>query len=82
MIEFSDHAIKRNFKRKIPKKWILNAVKNPDEIINSFKGRKLRRKKFGDKILEVVTVTEEKTIIILTQYYLGDEYESKLRSKN
>lgn len=82
MIEFSDHTKKRNLKRKIPKKWILKTVKEPEEAINSFKGRELRRKKFGDKILEVVTVVEKKTIKIITQYYIGGKDESKLRSKN
>ncbi len=82
MIEFSDHAKKRNLKRKIPKKWILKTAKEPEEIINSFKGRELRRKKFDDKILEVVTVSEGNTIKIITQYYLGGKDESKLRSKN
>ncbi len=82
MIEFSDHAVRRNIKRKIPKKWILETVENPEEIIESFKERKLRRKKFGDKILEVVTITEGNSIKVITQYYLGGKDEIKLRSKN
>lgn len=85
MIEFSDHAKRRNLKRKIPKKWILKTVKELEEIIDSFRGRKLSRKKFGDKILEVVSIKdikERSRIKIITQYFLGGKDESKLRSKN
>lgn len=82
MIEFSKHAKEGNIKRKIPIKWILKVVKDPEEVLDSFKGRVLRRRKFGDRILEVVTITEGNSIRIITQYYLGDNDESKLRSKN
>ena len=70
MIEFSKHAIKQSLKRKIPKKKITETVKHPDKIIPSFRDRLLRQKKFGNRILEVVTITEETKIIIITQYYL------------
>ncbi|MBI4991382.1 DUF4258 domain-containing protein [Candidatus Gottesmanbacteria bacterium] len=76
MIEFSDHAKERNLKRKIPKNWIIKTVKEPEEILNSFRGRKLRRKKFGDKILEVVTTNGGNKITVITQYYLGEKNES------
>lgn len=72
MIEFSNHAKERNRKRKIPKSWIIKTVENPKEIIDSLKGRKLNRRKFGNKILEVVTITEGIKVIIITQYYLGE----------
>lgn len=76
MIEFSDHAKERNLKRKIPKSWIIKTVKQPDKIIEGIRGRKLNRRKFSDKILEVVTITEENKITIITQYYLGEKDES------
>lgn len=82
MIEFSDHAKERNRKRKIPIKWILKTVKNPEEILDSFKGRKLNRRKFGNKILEIVTVKEGNKVKVITQYYLGGKDESKVRSQN
>ena len=76
MFKFSKHAKERNVKRKIPRKKILETVRKPDTIIESFKGRKLRRKKFADKILEVVTITEGNKITIISQYYLGEEDEN------
>ncbi|OGG13649.1 hypothetical protein A2773_06260 [Candidatus Gottesmanbacteria bacterium RIFCSPHIGHO2_01_FULL_39_10] len=82
MIIFSDHALEQNKKRKIPKKRIIETVRNPEEILDSFKGRKLTRKQFGNKILEVVTTAEGLNTIIITQYYLGGDYESKIRQKN
>ncbi len=69
-IEFSDHAKERNLRRKIPKNRIIQTIKNPSELLGSSRGRKLRRKKFGNKTLEVVTITEGSKIIIITQYYL------------
>ena len=72
MIIFSDHAKERNLLRKIPKDRIIKTVENPDEIVKSVKNRKICRKKFGRKKLEVVTVKENKKTIIITQYYLGE----------
>lgn len=76
MFKFSKHARERNIKRKIPNKFILETVKKPDSILASFKGRRLRRKRFGEKILEVVTITNGNIITIITQYYLGESDEN------
>lgn len=70
MIVFSDHAGEQLKRRKIPKKWVEETVRSPEEIFESLRGRKLRRKQFGGKILEVVTVTEGPRITIVTQYWL------------
>ena len=43
-IKFSDHAKSQLKKRKISQKLAIQIVRNPDEIKNSFKARKLRRK--------------------------------------
>jgi len=76
MIIFSDHAENQRRIRKIPKIKILKTVKHADEILYSYKGRELHRRKFGNKILEVVTVTENENITIITQYYLGGKDEN------
>lgn len=82
-IEFSDHAEERIKFRKISKKKIFDAIRNPDISVPSFRSRGLIRKYYGDKILEVVTKTEEDRIIIVTAYYLlKTKYESKIRPKN
>ena len=76
IIEFSEHALDAIKKRKIPKNEIIATVNHPEEIIKSYRGREMRRKKFHGKILEVVTVIEDGIMNIITLYYLGVENES------
>lgn len=72
MIVFSDHAIDQNEKREIPESRIVRTVTDPDAVEPSSRGRVIRRKRFGKKVLEVITVTEGSRIIVITQYYIGD----------
>jgi hypothetical protein len=67
-IIFSDHAKENLKERYISKKRIIETVKYPDRILVSFKNRRLRQRRFGDKILEVVTVTEGSQITVVTAY--------------
>lgn len=75
-VEFSEHSKRQSIRRKIPKEWVLEAVENPEETRESFKSRELRRKRFGNKILEVVIVAEGEKIVVVTQYFLGTYDES------
>lgn len=59
-------------RRKIPENIVKKAVQNPQEILPSFRGRKLRRMQKGDKMLEVVTKTEGSRITVITAYYLEE----------
>ncbi|MEK7165636.1 MAG: DUF4258 domain-containing protein [Patescibacteria group bacterium] len=76
MIVFSKHVNERSAKRRILGTHITQTVQFPEEVIASSKGRKLRRKKFGDKILEVVTITEGSKITVITAYYLEKNHEN------
>lgn len=67
-IKFSDHAKDNLKERKISEKRVVETVNNPDNILTSFKNRRLRQKRFGDRILEVVTVTEGSRITVVTAY--------------
>lgn len=69
-IIFSDHAKKQLIERKIPKKIVLETVKNPQKKIKSYKNRELRQRQVSGKILEVVTITEEDIVTVITQYWL------------
>ncbi|MEX2028567.1 MAG: DUF4258 domain-containing protein [Candidatus Curtissbacteria bacterium] len=71
-IEFSDHAKEQLKTRRIARGLVIDAVKKADKKIKSFKGRALRQKRFGSKILEVVTVTEGAKITVVTVYYLEE----------
>lgn len=70
-IEYSDHAKRQIKERKILLINIVETIRNSSMKAKSFKNRKLRQKRFGSKILEVVTVTEGSKITVITAYYLG-----------
>jgi hypothetical protein len=70
VIVFSTHSKEQNKIRKIPVSKIKQTLQKPDKIIESFRGRNLYQKSFGSKMLEVVIKTEDKKIIVITQYYL------------
>ena len=72
-IIFSDHAKSQRIERKIPKEYILDPIKNPQKKIRSFRNRELLQRQFGAKILEVVTVIEDQSLIVITEYWLEKE---------
>lgn len=71
-IEFSDHSLKQNLDRKIPISRARKTINDPVKVLSSFKGRKLLRKEFADKTLEVVVVEESGKMVVITFYYLKD----------
>ena len=75
-IEYSQHAQKQIRSRKIPLKRVNETVRDPKQKIKSFKNRRLRQRRFGSKILEVVTITEGSKISIITAYYLKEKDEN------
>lgn len=76
MIVFSKHVKERLAKRRILKTRVTKTVQFPEEISESSRSRKISRKKFGNKILEVVTITEGSIITVITAYYLEKNYEN------
>lgn len=69
-ILFSTHANMQILRRGITRAKVLDTIKNSDELKVSFRGRQLYQKKFRDRILEVVVVEEDTTLVIITAYYL------------
>lgn len=69
-IDFSEHAKERLRLRKISKNRVMETMANPDEEVGSYRLRKLLRKRYGGRILEVVTRPENNTIVVVTAYYL------------
>jgi hypothetical protein len=69
-IIFSEHALSQLERRRISAKRAVEVVEDPNEIIKSYKNRRLRRKVYSDKILQIVTVTEGSKITIVSGYYL------------
>lgn len=72
-IVFSDHANCQRVERKIPNKYILETIKNPENGLTSFKNRRLLQRQFGGRILEVVTIKEENILTVITEYWLEEE---------
>jgi len=66
----SNFKVANPWKRSISQKRIIETVRNPQEVIPSFKNRRLRRKIFGGKILQVVTISEGSKITVVSGYYL------------
>ena len=69
-IKFSQHAKQQLKRRRISQKLAINTVRNPGEIVKSYKRRKLRRVVSGGKILQIITVTEGSKITVVSGYYL------------
>lgn len=69
-VVFSDHAKKKLRSRGISQKRVTETASNPEEILPSFKSRRLRQRRFGDKILRIITITEGPRITIITGYYV------------
>lgn len=67
---FSDHAKLRLKQRSIPKELVLETVEKPDKRKRSPRTRRLYQRKYGDKILEVVAVHENKQLVIITEYWI------------
>lgn len=72
-VKFSEHAGFQLKRRDISRKLVRDAVYKNDEVLLSFRGRKLRRLKLYGKILEVVTITEGSKITVITAYFLREE---------
>lgn len=75
-IEFSDHAKLQLKKRKLSKTKVVDTIRHHDKKLKSFKNRRLRQKRVGGKILEVVTVSDGSRITVVTAYYLEDNSEN------
>jgi hypothetical protein len=72
-IEFSDHAKDRIKERKISISIVIKTIKNPEQIENSFKNRKLFRRNFRGKTLEIVVIKEKELYTVVTAYYLEED---------
>jgi hypothetical protein len=49
---------------------VIETLKSPDEIIQSYGVREIYRKRYGKELLEVVITKEDNKAIIITQSFL------------
>lgn len=79
MIKYYKHAEDQIKERKVSKKEVEMAIKNPVEVVNGRRNRKIAHKVFNGKLLRVVYEEEEDEIIVVSAYraepkrYLGRE---------
>lgn len=71
LIVYSDHALEQKKRRRIPTIQIYKTIIRSDSTEKSYRGRVVRRRRFGKKVLEVISKTEGNRNIIITAYYLG-----------
>ena len=68
-IIYPDYSEESISDRKISKKLVEDALLNPDEVIESKKGRKIAHKVIGHRLLRVVYKESKKAYIVVTAYY-------------
>ena len=69
MIVHTQHAEMKREQRGIDKKKVEEAVHDPDSVEDSYAGRKVAYKDFGNLHLKVVFVEEGEEIIVITQHW-------------
>lgn len=69
-IVLSQHAKGQVQIRRILLRHVEIAIRTPNQIVPSFRGRFLYQRVFGDKMLEVVAIEENQIITVITAYYL------------
>ena len=67
---FTTHTKIRLVERNIPVSFIKQAIRSPDYEKPTFRGRTQIRKKFGNKVLEIIYARDFNKIIIITLYFL------------
>jgi transcriptional regulator NrdR family protein len=68
-INYTNYSEETIIDRKIDKRDIEGALRNPDEIVEGKTGRKIAHKIIGDKLLRVVFEKDVNTYIVITAYY-------------
>ena len=69
MIRFTNHALLKLAQRKILRELVEETVTHPDYMFETYGGRRVVYKKFGDRFLKVVITEEIGTTNIVTQHW-------------
>lgn len=70
-IQFSNHAeAQLEIRSSITKVMVIDAIHHPDNILTSFRNRKLYQKEHHDAMLEIVAIQEDNKLIVITEYLL------------
>ena len=71
-VVYSKHAKERVDERQLSKSAIEKTISTPDFEVSSFRNRSVLRKKYKNKMLEVVIKKENGKIHVITAYYLKE----------
>ena len=72
-IEFSNHALDQlKVRSRITRRMVLDAVQHPDNVIESYRDRRVYQKVYGKETLEIVAIWEHNILIIITEYFLEE----------
>ena len=77
-ITISQHAKERIKTYNFTEKIIIEAVKNPDDIVKGYSGTSIAHKLLNEHILRVVYIKEKHKIKIITLYPAKKERYSKI----
>lgn len=70
-IEFSKHALDQlKVRSRITKRMVLDAVKDPGKVTQSYRNRMLYQKSYNAETLEIAAIQEDNKLIIITAYFL------------
>lgn len=72
-VRFSDHARSRIKERRISVASVILTIKESEITKTSYRNRKLFRRSFRGKILEVVAIFENGLYTVVTAYYLEED---------
>ncbi len=73
-IEFSEHSLDQlRIRTRITKQMILETIDQPDQVLNSYRARRLYLRHYHSDTLEVVAKEEDNKLIIITAYIVGQE---------
>ena len=67
---FTTHVVVRMRQRGIRRLDIRRTVYDPDQVIPSFRGRRVAQRRIGTRTLEVVFTREGRATVIVTAYWL------------
>ncbi|MDP2720335.1 MAG: DUF4258 domain-containing protein [Dehalococcoidia bacterium] len=62
------HAENRMREYDIPEGLVINAVQNPDNVLDSYKGRKIYQKKLNGYMLRVIVEEDKEVKKVITVY--------------
>jgi hypothetical protein len=72
VIIFTNHSLLKLKQRKIPRKFVIETIKSPDHVGESYSDRKTCFKKFSKLYLKVIYKNEVNNVVVITQHWVKE----------